>query len=385
MVLVYQISGQGMAVAALVAAEVVPVLLLGPVAGVVIDRFSRKSVLIGADLLRAALVASLMWPQGLWHIYLVAAGLVVGSTFFAPTVQAVIPALTSDDERLAALTRGDERHAANSVNWSTGRLVQIVGAAVAGGLVGVIGTAPAFAVNAATFLASAALLARLRIPPHAGQLARDATRGLAGYLGDARAGLAYALSDRFVSRLLTVQALASLAVGATSAMLVVLAEVHLRLPPAGFAWLIGAIGVGALIGPLIPNLLARNYRDARWLFVPYIVRGVGDVALATFTPLPVALAIMCVYGLSASAGIVVFNSAIQDAVPEHVRGRVYTLLDVTWNAMRLLSLLVGGLLIDRLGVQSLYWVGGVLLASADVLGLVVVSVADDAEQINRRL
>jgi len=374
-VLVYQISGQGMAVAALVAAEVVPVLLLGPVAGVVIDRFSRKSVLIGADLLRAALVASLMWPQGLWHIYLVAAGLVVGSTFFAPTVQAVIPSLRSDDERLAA----------NSVNWSTGRLVQIVGAAVAGGLVGVIGTAPAFAVNAATFLASAALLARLRIPPHAGQLARDATRGLAGYLGDARAGLAYALSDRFVSRLLTVQALASLAVGATSAMLVVLAEVHLRLPPAGFAWLIGAIGVGALIGPLIPNLLARNYRDARWLFVPYIVRGVGDVALATFTPLPVALAIMCVYGLSASAGIVVFNSAIQDAVPEHVRGRVYTLLDVTWNAMRLLSLLVGGLLIDRLGVQSLYWVGGVLLASADVLGLVVVSVADDAEQINRRL
>ncbi|MDP8909302.1 MAG: MFS transporter, partial [Chloroflexota bacterium] len=109
-VLVYQLSGQGMAVAALVAAEVVPVLLLGPLAGVVIDRYSRKAVLIGADLLRAALVASLIWPQGVWHVYLVAAGLVVGSTFFTPTMQAVIPVLTSDDERLAA----------NSVNWSTG-------------------------------------------------------------------------------------------------------------------------------------------------------------------------------------------------------------------------------------------------------------------------
>jgi len=358
-VLVYQISGRGLAVASLVVAEVVPVLLLGPIAGVVIDRFDRKAVLIGADLLRAALVASLMWPQGLWHVYLVAAGLIVGSTFFAPTVQAVIPSLTSDDERLAA----------NSVNWSTGRLVQIVGAAVAGGLVGVVGTAPAFALNAATFLASAAVLARLRVPDHAGQLARDATRGLAGYLGDARAGLAYALADRFVSRLLLVQAIASLAVGATGAMLVVLAEVHLGLPPAGFASLIGAIGVGALLGPLIPNLLARNYRDPRWLFVPYVVRGVGDVALAIFTPLPVALAILFVYGLSTSAGIVVFNSAIQEAVPEAVRGRVYTLLDVTWNAMRLLSLLVGGLIVDGVGVQPLYWGGGALLILAGLLGL----------------
>ena len=360
-VLVYQLSGQGVAVAALVAAEVVPVLLLGPFAGVVIDRFDRRGVLVGADLFRAALVASLVWPQGLWHVYLVAAGLVVGGTFFAPTMQAVIPVLTSEDERLAA----------NSVNWSTGRLVQIVGAAVAGGLVGVLGAAPAFAVNAATFLMSAALVARLRIPPHGGQLARDATRGLAGYLGDARAGLAYALSDRFVSRPLVVQALASLAVGATGAMLVVLAEVHLGLSPAGFASLIGAIGAGALLGPLIPNLLARDYRDARWLFVPYIVRGVGDVALAIFTPLPVALAILFVYGLSTSAGIVVFNSAIQDAVSEHVRGRVYTLLDVTWNAMRLLSLLVGGLAVDRVGVQPLYWTGGILLVLAGILGLML--------------
>ena len=365
-VLVYQISGQGMAVAALVAAEVVPVLLLGPLAGVVIDRYSRKGVLIGADLFRAALVASLIWPQGLWHVYLVAAGLVVGSTFFTPTMQAVIPVLTSEDERLAA----------NSVNWSTGRLVQIVGATVAGGLVGVIGTAPAFAVNAATFLASAALIVRLRVPPHGGQLARDATRGLAGYVRDAHAGLAYALLDRFVSRLLLVQALAALAVGATSAMLVVLAEVHLGLTPAGFASLIGAIGVGALLGPLIPNLLARDYRDARWLFVPYIVRGAGDVALAIFTPLPVALAILFVYGLSTSAGIVVFNSAIQDAVPEHVRGRVYTLLDVTWNAMRLLSLLVGGLAVGSVGVQPLYWAGGALLALAGVLGLTLLRAPD---------
>src|SRR5215208_7112120 len=165
--LVFQLSGRGLAVSGLVAAEVVPVLLLGPVAGVVIDRFSRKTVLIGSDLARAALVLSLVWPQGVWHAYLVAAGLAAGNTFFNPTVQAVIPALTTEQQRLAA----------NSVAWSTGRLVQIVGAAVAGGVIAAIGTGPAFAVNAASFAGSAALVATLRIPPHAGQLGAGTKRG----------------------------------------------------------------------------------------------------------------------------------------------------------------------------------------------------------------
>jgi MFS family permease len=358
-VLVYQLTGQGLAVAGLVAAEVVPVLLLGPVAGVVIDRFSRKAVLVGADLFRAGLVLSLLWPQGVWHAYLVAAGLAAGNTFFNPTVQAVIPVLTTEEQRLAA----------NSVSWSTGRLVQILASAVAGGLIAAIGTGPAFAVNAATFAVSAALVAGLRLPPHAGQLGAGAKRGLGDYVADARAGLAFAARDRFVSRLLVVQSLASFAVGATGAMLVVLSERHLRLPPEGFAWLIGAIGLGALLGPLIPNTLAGDYRDARWLFVPYVLRGIGDVLLAVFTPLPVALFILFVYGLNTSTGMVVFSSTVQGAVPDAVRGRVFTLLDVSWSAMRLLSLALGGLVVDALGVQPLFWVGGGLLALAGLLGL----------------
>ena len=56
---------------------------------------------------------SLVWPQGAWHAYLVAAGMAADNTFFNPTVQAVIPVLTTEDQRLAA----------NSVGWSTARLV----------------------------------------------------------------------------------------------------------------------------------------------------------------------------------------------------------------------------------------------------------------------
>lgn len=358
-VLVYELTGRGAAVAILVAAEVIPVLLLGPIAGVIIDRCNRKSVLIGADLGRAALVLSLVWPQGSWHVYMVAAGIAAGNTFFNPTVQAVIPSLTTEDQRLAA----------NSVSWSTGRLVQIMASAIAGGLIALVGTDAAFIVNAATFAVSALLIVRLVIPAHAGQLGQVTTRGLDRYLEDVRDGLRYAVRDRLISRLLIVQALASFSVGATGAMLIVLSELHLGLRPAEFAWLIGAIGLGALLGPLIPNALARDYRDAPWLFMPYIIRGMGDILIAVFTPLPIALVLMFVYGLNTSTGMVVFSSTVQGAVPESMRGRVFTLLDVTWNAMRLFSLAAGAIMVDTLGIQPLFWTGGTLLALAGFLGL----------------
>jgi MFS family permease len=119
-VLVFQLTGLGLAVAALVAAEVLPVLFLGPVAGVVIDRVSRKAVLIGSDVVRAGLVLSLLWPQGAWHTYLVAAGLAAGNTFFNPTVQAVIPTITTDEQRLAATPGGSRSVDASSEAGANG-------------------------------------------------------------------------------------------------------------------------------------------------------------------------------------------------------------------------------------------------------------------------
>lgn len=358
-VLVFQLSGQGLAVAGLVAMETVPVLLLGPVAGVVIDRFDRKRVLIAADLVRAVLALSLVWPQGVWHAYLVAAGMACASVFFNPAVNALIPALTTEQQRLAA----------NSVSWSTAQLVQIVGASIAGGLIALVGTSLAFAANAASFAVSAALIAALSVTPHVRQVTTGAGSATARFVSDLHAGLRYARNDMFVMRLLFVQSLASFAVGATGAMLVVLSERHLRLPPEGFAYLIGAIGVGALLGPLIPNALARDYRNARWLFIPYVIRGFGDVLIAVLTPFPVAVFILFVYGLNTSTGMVVFNSTIQGAIPEAMRGRVFTLLDMDWSIFTLISLAVGGVVVDRFGIEPVFWAGGTLLVIAGLMGL----------------
>ena len=132
-----------------------------------------------------------------------------------------------------------------------------------------------------------------------------------------------------------------------------------------------AIGAGALLGPFLLGAFTQDYRNARLLFVPYLVRGIGDVLIAVFASVPAAVAILFVYGLNTSTGVVVSNALLQTQVPENIRGRVYTLLDVSWNTMRLVSLAAGGLAAETLGIRWVYYLGGALLILTGCLGLML--------------
>ncbi|MCQ3975221.1 MAG: MFS transporter [Anaerolineae bacterium] len=255
----------------------------------------------------------------------------------------------------------DDLLAANSISWSTGRFVQIIGSALALGVIQIVGAEAAFVFNALTFFISALLLPLLPIPPGR----HISTQGRCGFLADARDGLRFARQDRFVSRLVIVQALASLSVGATSALLVVLAQEHYRLPPGGFGSFILAIGVGTLLG-----LLAREYRHPRWLFGPYVVRGVGDMLLAVVAAPPLAWLLLFIYGLNTSSGMVVYQIWVQRELPDAMRGRVFTWLDVVWNVMKVVSLDWGGWLAEQAGVEMVYYLGGAMLVLAGLSGIV---------------
>jgi len=163
------------------------------------------------------------------------------------------------------------------------------------------------------------------------------------------------------------QFLAALSAGATSTLLVVLA--HDRLGDGeGFGLLIAAIGAGAALGPL---LLVRRIKDSRrplFVFGPYAVRGLVDLALTVVTTVPLAIGALLFYGLSTSTGNVTFASLIQSRVPEHLRGRAFAGFDLLWQTGRLLSLLGGGLLADAAGIRAVYLLGGLLLLAAAAVG-----------------
>ena len=124
--LVYELTGSGFGVAAVVAAEALPVLLLAPVAGALVDRLPRVRVMVAADLVRASLVALLALTQdSLLLVFVVAVGTSVGTVFFNPAAGSLLPALVRPDALVAA----------NSGIWSAAVLSQVLFAPLAGLLV----------------------------------------------------------------------------------------------------------------------------------------------------------------------------------------------------------------------------------------------------------
>jgi MFS family permease len=352
-ILIYQLTGSGLGVAGVVVAEILPVLLIAPLAGVLVDRLPRIRVMVASDLTRAALAVVL----ALWHdqpvaVYAIAFALSAAAVFFNPAAGSVLPSLVRDEDLVAA----------NSGIWTAAVLSQIVLAPLAGGLVVAVGPGPAFAVNAASFLLSAAVLRGLRLTEPPREVGR---RHL---LADARAGAALIATDRLLRALAVGQLLAALSAGATSALLVVLAAEHLRVAPGAYGILVGAIGVGAALGPLLLLRFIHDPRRPLFVFGPYLLRGLVDLVLASIRSLPVAAATLTLYGLGTSTGAVTFNSLLQSTVNDRARGRVFASMDLLWQTGRLASLGLGGLLADTLGIRAVYYLGGVLLLLAGAVG-----------------
>ncbi|MDQ3146997.1 MAG: MFS transporter [Actinomycetota bacterium] len=355
-VLVFRISGSGIGVAGVVVAEIVPVLLLAPVAGVVVDRLPRRRVMVAADLWRAALAGLLPFvDESVVPVYAIAFGLSAGAVFFNPASSSLLPELVDEDELVAA----------NSGLWSAAVVSQIALAPAAGGLVAAWGTGLAFGVNAASFIVSALVLrglpeGRLREQP-----------GCRAWWRQAAEGLHLLVSDRLLRVLALAQLLAALSAGATSALLVVLAAEHLGVGPGGFGLLLGAIGVGAALGPLALARLGPDPRRPQLVFGSYLLRGVVDLVLATVRVPAVAVGSLAVYGIGTSTGMVTFSSLLQAEVPEVQRGRVFSGFDMLWQFGRLASIALGGALADAFGIRAVYYLGGVLLIVAGLLGLAV--------------
>lgn len=347
-VLVFQLTGSGVGVAGTVAFEILPVLLLGPVAGVVVDRYPRRRVMVIADLVRAGLAALIAVSHTSTPLaYGVAFGLSTGSLLFNPAASSLVPDLLECD---------DEVVEANSALWTVAVAAQIVLAPLAGALIATVGVGWAFSVNAVSYLLSAALLWGLNAGTTPAAVAETGwSRVTAGWHA--------VRQHRLLARLAVVQAIAALSAGATSGLLVVLAVERLGVDAGGFGLLLGAIGVGAVLGP---TLSRRSIQPGHrgWLFGPFAVRGMVDVLLAVLVSPVLAGAALVVYGMSTSTGMVAYQSTLQTEIPAEVRGRAFALYDVIWNGARLLSLGLGGLLADAVGIRAVYLLGGLLLLLA---------------------
>lgn len=350
-ILVFNLTGSALGVAGTVIFEALPILLLAPLAGLIVDRLPRRSLMVLVDVGRGGLAALVaVVGDSVPLAYGVAFGLSALTQLFNPAASSTLPDVVEPDDLVEA----------NAALWTVAVVAQIVLAPLAGALIAAYGPGPAFGLNAASYFASAALLGGLRSGRSPVALVGE---GWGAVLGGVKAVRAHPL----LGRLVVVQALAALSAGATGGLLVVLAAEQLGMGPAGFGLLLGAIGLGAAGGPL---MLARFVRagERGWLFGPYAVRGGVDLVLAMASTPLVAVPALALYGVGTSTGMIAYQSTLQRTVASEARGRVFALYDVVWSGARLVSLGLGGVLADRVGIQAVYVAGGILLLLAFAVG-----------------
>ncbi len=133
--------------------------------------------------------------------------------------------------------------------------------------------------------------------------------------------------------------------------------------------LLGAIGVGAALSPVLLARLTSNPRRPTLVFGPYLLRGAVDLILAATGNLPAALGALALYGVGTSTGMVTYNSLLQATTAPEIRGRVFAGSDMIWQTGRLASLALGGITADALGIRAVYALGGALLLLAKAIGL----------------
>ena len=366
--LVYGTTNSAIAGALTFVAATLPNLLFGPLAGVLVDRWDQKRVLIASDLLRAGIVVLI--PAGVGVSVVLAYPLVflltTVSIFFRPARTAILPRVVHDDELVTA----------NAATWLNETLADVIGYPFAGLFVAFLGSALplAFWLDGVSYVVSALLVALVVIPPVVHSVGSVGTvPGLAGIRDDLAAGWRF-LRREPVLFANTLQAVAGqLTVGATIALTPLYAKVVLRLGSlewtAAYAFIETAIGVGNLLGGFVIGLLGARIAKGRMVIGGYAVYGLAVIGLGLTTNLSLALGLAFAMGISNMVFIIPTQTLFQERTPGDMIGRVVGFrFSAVFGAMTF-AMAASGLLGDAAGVGPVLVVFGVITLAAGLAGL----------------
>jgi MFS family permease len=376
--LLLQLTGSATAVAWMMVVQLLPIAVIGPAAGVLVDRVDRVRLMIGADLVRAVAILGLLLvrgPEQVWLAYAVMAVSVTATAFFEPARSATIPSVVDKPDLLTA----------NAIGTATWSAMLAIGASVGGLVTAILGRDAAFVINSLSFVGSALFISRMWPGPRrpASRPTRDAmsqpegapvARSHADELervssfSELAEGIRYLRRHGAVAALTFVKAGWALAGGAVL-LLTVFGE---RVFPigqsaaAGIGVLYAARGIGAGVGAVFTRRAFHNdaVRLRRAVGPAYFACGACYVLLG-FAPNLWAASATVVGAHVAGAVLWIASSVLlQMAVPDQLRGRVFAAELVTLALMSSVMSYLTAAAFDRLGLtpQTLAKIVGALFA-----------------------
>ena len=320
--------------------DFLPIILIGLLAAPLVDRLSRRRLLIVSDLVRAAVFCALPFAGNATTIIVLAGIQGVATGFFRPAVYAGMPNLV-DDEELPAAT---------SLLQTVENLTWMVGPVVGGIVLAVEGPELAYWLNAATFVLSAVLLAR--IPARRLQAGRIESRGHWGDLAD---GFRLVLRSRSLLTVLVVWNVVMLGVGAINVAEVALAKVSLDSGDIGFGVLVGAGGLGLTVGSFVAGPAIERLGIGRVYFYGIAIMASGYAIAALASTIYVAAPAVVIAAFGNGAAVVCNALFVQRGAPDELRGRAFTVIMSSNYALLGLGMVAAGWLTDLYGAR---WVWG---------------------------
>ena len=337
-IIVNRYSASGLAVGGLFIARALPPFLLGPVAGVVADRFDRRQVLILSDILRAGIVLCFLLvdrPERLWLLYVLTVLQFSVSTFFEPARAALVPALVQNDELIKANTL-------SSVTWSA---MLTLGGAIGGLTASLFGVRVSLIVDSSSFIASAILVLSI-----SGQFRSNAVHALESGWKNFVDGLQYVRKNLDVGLVTLVKALGQ--VGSFDIIAALYAARVFREGQEGATTLglmFTAFGVGAVIGPLIANRLGDS--SAVWLrraiLGGFVCMPLAWLIVGIAPSLPIALLGCVLRGMGGSVNWTYSDVLLQMSVPDDFLGRVFAFDFAIFTLAVSVSLWLTGFITDQ--------------------------------------
>ena len=318
-VLLTKLTGSGGAVSWFLIAKFIPTTFLGPAAGVIADRFSRKAIMISSDLLRVFIVLGFLLvrrPEQVWLVYVLA--LVQESiwSFNDPARQASVPNLCTPEELILA----------NGLSGATWSIMLAFGAALGGFITHLYGWETAIIIDASTFLVSALMLAGLDLPHSPPKKKEKPTwHDLTG-INDLRDGLQYVLRHREVATLLLVKSGWALSGGILVLLTVFGEQVFSTGGQGGKSGILYSVrGIGAAIGPILAwHYFGETRKDMyRSISLSFFVSSGAYILFSRAPTLLWALPFVLLGHIGGSIQWVFSTTLLQQVVPDQFRGRVF--------------------------------------------------------------
>ena len=358
---VYIDTGSAAWVGAATIFRLLPYALLGPLGGVVADRYERRKVLLVGDLLRVLLMVALAAAVAAQSPIVVVIALTALSSVAGaaerPAAMALMPRLVGE-ARLGP---------ANALLHTVQELGVVVGPAIGAILLTVAATWVAFAVNALTFVVSALLVARLRRRPAAAATAE--TERAASQL---KQGLSTVWRTAYVVPVFLIVAMVELTYGAQTVQLVLYAEQRLGLGAEGYGYLLAAAGVGGLLSIVVNARLSTSSAVSRIVVGTGVVFCATQLVYARSNLVVVALLVTIIGGIGLVACEVVAETTLARVVPGDALGRVMGFYDSLTVGAMVVGAVLAPVLISRSSLStSLLVLGGaaVIVTLSCLVGL----------------